>query len=104
MAIDGLKITHHDTDQNGDGKSGEYRAAIPGSSAIGRLIWAAREDGSRVIESTQVPHEIGGRGIAGALVQHLIADARTQGFKIVPRCSYVEAKFNSHPQWADLRA
>jgi predicted GNAT family acetyltransferase len=34
----------------------------------------------------------------------LVADARAQGFIIDPRCSYVEAAFRRHPEWADVRA
>ncbi len=59
---------------------------------------------ARVAEHTLVPSEIGGRGVAGALVDALVADAREHGFKIVPACSYVERKFAENPDWSDLRA
>ncbi len=39
-----------------------------------------------------------------ALVEALIEDARSEGFKIIPTCSYVAAQFDRHPEWADLRA
>ena len=42
--------------------------------------------------------------MAARLVEALIEDARTQGFTIDPVCSYVEALFRRHPEWADLRA
>ena len=99
MSIDGLDITHHD-----NGNSGEYRAKVEGSDAVGRLTWKKREEGVRVADHTLVPEEIGGRGVAGALVKALIADARENNFKIVPQCSYVEAKFDKNPDWSDLRA
>jgi hypothetical protein len=38
------------------------------------------------------------------LVDAMVADAREQGFKVGPACSYVAAKFDQHPEWADLRA
>lgn len=98
MTDKGFDITRHD---NGNG--GEYRAAVPGSELVGRLTWKER-DGARVADHTLVPPEIGGRGVAAALVEALIADARAEGFKIVPQCSYVEAQFRRHPEWADLRA
>ena len=50
-----------------------------------------------------MPKEIGGRGVAGVLVDALVADAREQGFKIKPVCSYVAKKFDDNPDWADLR-
>lgn len=89
------------------GKAGEYHAHIPGSDKVGRLTWIAREDARgtvRAAEHTLVPRELEGRGIAGKLVAALIDDARTQGFRIDPVCSYVAAQFKRHPEWADLQA
>ena len=89
------------------GTKGEYHALPAGSDKVGRLIWTERQgpDGPvRVAASTQVPPEIGGRGIAAMLVRALVADAREQGFKIDPRCSYVAAMFERHPEWSDLAA
>lgn len=99
MAIEGLEIIRHDTDANG-----EYRARVPGSDKVARLTWKARGEGVRVADHTLVPRELEGRGIAAALVDALVADARAQGFRIVPQCSYVAAKFARNPDWADLRA
>ncbi len=82
---------------------GEYRAHVDGSRHMGRLTWVKRGR-ARVAEHTIVPPEIGGRGIAGKLVEALIADARAGNFKVTPECSYVAAAFAKHPEWADLRA
>ena len=57
-----------------------------------------------VADHTLVPPEFEGRGIAAKLVEALVADAREEGNTIVPQCSYVEAAFRRHPEWADLRA
>jgi uncharacterized protein len=91
-------ITRH-----GNGSSGEYRAHVPGSEHIGRLTWEERGDVRRATH-TLVPPPIGGRGVAAQLVEAMVADARDQGFKIDPVCSYVDAAFRRHPEWADLRA
>jgi len=95
-----VTITRH-----GGGKAGEYHAhvKVEGSPYIGRLTWVVR-NGVRVAEHTIVPPEIGGRGIAGKLVDDMIADARENGFRIIPECSYVVAAFARHPEWADLKA
>lgn len=95
--MESVTITRHE-----EGSQGEYRAHVEGSEHIGRLTWVER-GGMRVAEHTLVPTEIGGRGVAGRLVQALIADAQAQGFKVVPECSYVAAAFEKHPEWADLR-
>ena len=96
--MDDVTITSHD-----HGTHGEYHAAMAGSSAIGRLTWT-QHGTVRAAEHTLVPPEIGGRGVAGELVEALIADARTQGFRVDPQCSYVAAAFKRHPDWADLHA
>lgn len=89
------------------GRAGEYHAHTPGTDHVGRLTWTEHEgpDGTvRVADHTLVPRELEGRGIARRLVEELVADARTYGFKIDPRCSYVEAQFRRNPDWAELRA
>ena len=89
--------------RTGGGSSGEYHAAVAGSSAIGRLTWTEQHK-VRAAEHTLVPPEIGGRGVAAKLVEALVADARQHGFKVDPQCSYVAAAFKRHPDWADLHA
>ena len=98
MGTEGIEISHTGTDARG-----EYRATVPGSDAVGRLTWIARGK-ARIADHTLVPPEIGGRGIAAALVDALVADARSEGFTIVPACSYVAAQFKRHPEWSDLLA
>ncbi len=99
MPARGISITHH---QHGSG--GRYVAQVEGEEATGYLEWEPRGEGVRIATHTVVPPTIGRRGIAGELVKRLIADAREQGFKIVPQCSYVAAKFDKKPDWAELRA
>ncbi len=96
--MEGLKIT-----RQGSEAAGEYRAQVEGSDKIGRLTWV-QHGNVRAAEHTLVPPELGGRGIAGKLVDALIADARAQGFKVKPVCSYVAKAFEKHPEWADLKA
>ena len=98
MSLDGLEITHRDETTHG-----EYVATLAGEKAKGRLTWKARGN-VRIADHTLVPPAIGGRGVAEQLVKALVSDAKEQGFTIVPQCSYVDAQFRRHPEWADLRA
>lgn len=82
---------------------GAYRAKLSGADQEAFLTWKARGE-ARIADHTYVPPEMRGRGIAERLVEALIADARDQGFTIVPQCSYVAAQFRRHPEWGDLRA
>ena len=95
--MEGLTISRTD-----EGDHGEYRAHVPGSPYEVRLDWIA-EGGARVAYHTFTPTPLRGQGIAAALVEAIVADARAQGFKIVPRCPYVDTACARHPEWADLR-
>lgn len=74
----------------------------PGFEA--EMTFRKADNGTIIIDHTGVPPEYEGRGIAAKLVNKAIADAREQGFRITPVCSYVVAQFRRHPEWADLRA
>lgn len=100
--MDGLTIIRTD-----NGTHGEYRAIVEGSDHTGYLSWVQRGEAGnqvRVAEHTVVPPQIGGRGIALELVKALIDDAREQGFRVDPQCSYVAVQFARHMDWADLHA
>jgi predicted GNAT family acetyltransferase len=72
--------------------------------AEAEMTYRKGDGGAMVIDHTGVPPAYEGRGIAAQLVNKAIADARQEGFKITPVCSYVVAQFRRHPEWADLRA
>ncbi len=98
-----VTITHHV-----QGTGGRYVAVVDGTAEQGYLEWEAGGEKSgtevRVAAHTIVPRAIGGRGVAGALVERLIEDATRQGFLIRPDCSYVAKKFGENPGWASLKA
>jgi predicted GNAT family acetyltransferase len=35
------------------------------------------------------------------MLREMIADARSNGFQIVPLCPFVNAQRRKHPEWAD---
>lgn len=72
----------------------------PGAEA--EMTYRKAGSGPMIIDHTGVPPEFEGRGIALRLVKAAIADARQEGFRITPVCSYVVAQFRRHPEWAVL--
>lgn len=98
-----VTITHHV-----QGTGGRYVAAVEGAAEQGYLEWEAggARDGKevRIAAHTIVPRAIGGRGVAGALVERLVEDAGRQDFLIRPDCSYVAKRFAENPAWAPFRA
>jgi len=95
---DAIEITRIDETTHG-----AYCANLPGIGRAAELTWRARGR-ARIANHTFVPLEMRGRGIARQLVEALVADAREQGFTIVPQCSYVDALFRRRPDWADVLA
>lgn len=56
-------------------------------------------DGGLDIRHTIVPKEIGGRGIASALVKAAYDYARAEGLKPVATCSYAVTWLERHPEY-----
>ena len=63
-----------------------------------------REGDVLTITHTYVPTLIGGRGIAGQLVQAAMDYARAEGLRVDPRCSYSDDWMRKHKEYAGLRA
>lgn len=95
---DPIEITRSDETTHG-----AYTATVPGAARQAELTWTAR-GGVRFANHTYVPQEARGKGVAMKLVEALVEDAREQGFRVEPVCSYVVAAFRRHPDWADIRA
>ena len=55
-----------------------------------------------IADHTSVPESFKGTGAGRLLVERLIADARSEGFQIVPLCPFVNAQRLKHPEWADV--
>ena len=83
---------------------GRYVARIEGFPGEAELTYSRANPSVVIASHTGTPVAMRGQGIASALVERLIADARAEGFRIVPLCSFVEAQFERHPEWSDLRA
>jgi predicted GNAT family acetyltransferase len=70
-----------------------------GGGAEAELTWVARGD-TRIATHTRVPRAFEGRGHAAALVAAMVEDAKSEGFRIVPACSYVALWARRHPEAA----
>lgn len=89
-------ITREDSEQGG-----RYVARIEGAAGEGELSYRRTSPGTVVANHTGVPPTLQGKGIAAHLVEHLVADAKAEGFRIVPACSYVAAQLRRHPEWTE---
>jgi predicted GNAT family acetyltransferase len=55
-----------------------------------------------IIDHTDVPDALRGRGVGQALVERSVLDARREGFRIIPLCPFARAQFERHPAWRDV--
>ncbi|MEZ5106178.1 MAG: GNAT family N-acetyltransferase [Draconibacterium sp.] len=51
---------------------------------------------------TEVPPELGGKGIGKALVEMVLEDIRQKGMLLVPLCPFVVKYLKRHPEWEFL--
>ena len=84
-----------------DGPSGgRYTAIVEGEEA--EMTYSRAGATRIIIDHTGVPDTMAGRGVARALYENLIAEARAKGFKIVPLCPYVKSQLAKHPEHQDV--
>jgi uncharacterized protein len=55
-----------------------------------------------IIEHTEVPVELEGRGIAGHIVRTALDYARAQKLKVMPLCPFTAGFIHKHPEYQDL--
>ena len=51
---------------------------------------------------TEVPPELGGKGIGSKLIEGALDQVRTDGLKVIAQCPFVRAYIEKHPEYADL--
>lgn len=83
-----------------DGSRGRY--VLRDGDAEAELTFSIMSPGMRIADHTGVAEPLRGRGAGRALVEHLVADARASGFRVVPLCPFVNGLRRRHPEWADV--
>jgi uncharacterized protein len=64
---------------------------------------AYRRHGDRVVFThTEVDPDAEGGGVGSTLVRGALDDVRAHGRRVVPRCPFVRAWIERHPDYADL--
>jgi uncharacterized protein len=51
---------------------------------------------------TEVPPELGGKGIGSKLVKGALEQVRAEGLKVIAVCPFVKAWIAGHPEYKDL--
>jgi predicted GNAT family acetyltransferase len=59
-------------------------------------------DGVITFVHSEVPPELGGKGIGSQLVKGALDQVRADGLKVVAQCPFVKGWIDKHPDYADL--
>ena len=92
-----ITFTHEET-----GSKGRYVAHIEGQSDVGEMTYSRLSATRVIVDHTGVPESLKGQGVGSALARHIVSEARTKGFTILPLCPFLKAQASRHPDWADV--
>lgn len=92
-----IEITHSES-----GSKGRYVARVDGHDGKGELTYSRMSRTKIIADHTGVDESLRGTGVARALVERLVDDARAEGVTIVPLCPYISAQFAKRPEWSDV--
>jgi hypothetical protein len=60
-------------------------------------------DGVITFIHTEVPPELGGKGIGSKLIKGALDQVRADGLKVIAMCPFVKAYLEKHSDYADLK-
>ena len=76
-----------------------YELVVEGHLAA---TYYSAADGVITFIHTEVPAELGGKGVGSQLIKGALDQVRAEGLKIIPQCPFVKAYIDKHPEYADL--
>jgi predicted GNAT family acetyltransferase len=76
-----------------------YELAVEGHIAA---TYYAVADGVITFIHTEVPPELGGKGVGSKLIAGALDQVRSEGLKVIAQCPFVKAYIDKHPDYADL--
>ena len=85
-----------------EGSKGRYEARVEDRDGVGEMTFSRMSPTKIIADHTAVDDTLRGAGVGKALVERLIADARREGFTIVPLCPFVRSQYQRHPEWSDV--
>jgi len=76
-----------------------YELAVDGHLAA---TYYGISDGVITFIHTEVPPELGGKGIASKLITGALDQVRADGLKVIAQCPFVKAFIGKNPAYQDL--
>lgn len=84
-----MKITNNES-------ANRYELYVNGSMA---KIDYQRNGNQIFLNHTEVPPELGGKGVGSKLVSLVLEDIDQQGLRLIPFCPFVKKYIQKHPEW-----
>lgn len=78
---------------------GRYELTIEGHLAA---AYYTKANNVVTFTHTEVPKELGGKGVGSRLVKGALDQARAEGLKVVAQCPFVKGYIDKHAEFADL--
>ena len=63
-----------------------------------------RAENKMYLTHTEVPSELGGKGIASKMVGKVLEIIKKEDRKLVPLCPFVASYLKKHPEWQEMLA
>ena len=82
----------------------EHRFEITGDDAKPALLEYRLRGKQITLVHTEVPPEMEGKGIGGALAKRALEYAREHDLKVIPSCPFVTHYIERHPEYKSLIA
>ena len=64
-----------------------------------KIEYIKNNNGEIYLTHTEVPDQLGGRGIGSELVKQVLENIEKQGLRLVPLCPFVAGYIQKHPDW-----
>ena len=80
------------------------RFEMASGDAVAFIEYRREGDDRIVLLHTEVPEALSGKGVGSKLVRGVLDALRAEGAKVVPRCEFVAAFVERHPEYRDLLA
>lgn len=69
-----------------------------------KIEYIINHENNVYLTHTEVPKQLGGRGIATQLVEQVLADIEANHQRVVPLCPFVSNYIRKNPEWKRLVA
>ena len=80
------------------------RFEMASGGAVASVEYERAGEGPIALLHTEVPEALSGQGVGSKLVRGALDAVRAEGLKVAPRCGFVAAYVERHPEYRDLLA